>query len=326
VNTKVKYIIWALMVALLIAFFSVQEAQAAHTYDTKDRGTGSANPQTLSYTCGSGTTLLVLGIVTAGATARTGGAPTYDGVAMTQVDSTQTATETNVEMWYLADPSTGAAYDISVPNSNTLTLYLIASSYKAASGYTSTLDVSNGTTGSAADPSLSVDTNADGDVVVDVLGHGYHKIPTGNNQTLLYSTDDGAYTDSAQYALQASAGLITLSWTANADDWAMIVGAFKESAVTDLTWATGSADFEIYQSSNPAWDADPGSLVCSGTLTDDNASTISCGPGTIAGSTDYRVQVILNNTGALNATMASGDWLDHRLGRILTHFSQLWFL
>jgi hypothetical protein len=310
VNTKVKYTIWALMVALLIAFFSVQEAQAAHTYDTKLRGTGSANPQTLSYTCGSGTTLLVLGIVTEGATARTGGAPTYNGVAMTQVDTTRTATETNVEMWYLANPSTGSAYDISVPNSNTLTLYLIASSYKAASGYTSTLDVSNGTTGSTADPSLSVTTNVDGDVVVDILGHGYHKIPTANSHSLLYSTDDGAYTDSAQYALQASAGLITLSWTANADDWAMIVGAFKESPAPDLTWATGSAEFEIYQSSSPTWD-DDSPPVCAGTLTDDNASTISCDSGTITGSTSYRVQVILKNAGTANATMASGDYVDH---------------
>jgi hypothetical protein len=311
VNTKVKYTIRTLVVAVVIAFFSVQAAQAAHTYDTKLRGTGSANPQTLSYTCGSGATLLVLGIVAEGATSRTGGAPTFDGVAMTQVDSTQTATETNVEMWYLVNPSTGSAYDISVPNSNTLTLYLIASSYKAASGYTSALDVSNGTTGSTANPSLLVDTNVDGDVVVDVLGHGYHKVPTANSHTLLYSTDDGAYTDNAQYALQVTAGSITLSWTANADDWAMIVGAFKESPAPDLTWATGSADFEIYQSSSPTWD-DDSPPVCSGTLTDDNAATISCDSGTIAGSTDYRVQVILNNTGALNATMAAGDWLDHK--------------
>jgi hypothetical protein len=156
-----------------------------------------------------------------------------------------------------------------------------------------------------------VDTNVDGDVVVDVLGHGYHKVPTANSHTLLYSTDDGAYTDNAQYALQVTAGSITLSWTANADDWAMIVGAFKESPAPDLTWATGSADFEIYQSSSPTWD-DDSPPVCSGTLTDDNAATISCDSGTIAGSTDYRVQVILNNTGALNATMAAGDWLDHK--------------
>jgi hypothetical protein len=220
------------VMALGFCMIPVQQAQAAHTYDTKNRGTGNSNPQTLSYTCGSGATLLVLGIVTATTTARTGGAPTYNGVAMTQVDSTRTAAETNVEMWYLANPSTGSAYNISVPNSGALTLYLIASSYKAASGYTSALDVSNGdsNTGSA-NPSVAVTTKVNGDVVVDILGDGYYNAPSGNSPgTVLYSTDDGSYSDNAQYALQATAGLITLSWTVTSDDWAMVVGAFKEVA------------------------------------------------------------------------------------------------
>jgi len=77
----------------------------------------------------------------------------------------------------------------------------------------------------------------------------------------------------------------------------------------DLSWATGSADFRIYASSNLTWGA--GTLVCGGSLSDDNASTISCDPFTIDSSTQYRVQVVLDNTGTADATMASGDYVDH---------------
>jgi hypothetical protein len=79
--------------------------------------------------------------------------------------------------------------------------------------------------------------------------------------------------------------------------------------VPDLSWATGSADFEIWASSNLTWDN--GTLVCSGTLSDDNASTIDCDTGAIADSTQYRVQVVLENTGSADAAMASGDYVDH---------------
>jgi hypothetical protein len=51
--------------------------------------------------------------------------------------------------------------------------------------------------------------------------------------------------------------------------------------------------------------------VCSGTLSDDNGSTIDCTSGAIADSTQYRVQVVLENTGTADATMAAGDYVDH---------------
>jgi hypothetical protein len=71
--------------------------------------------------------------------------------------------------------------------------------------------------------------------------------------------------------------------------------------VPDLTWATGSADFEIWRSSSLTWDAD--SLVCGGTLTDDNGSTINCNYLAVVPSTQYRVQMVLKNAGTGNANM-----------------------
>jgi hypothetical protein len=203
-----------------------------HTFDAKKRVTGTANPLLVSHTCGSGATLLVLSLVVKADAPRTGGAPSYNGVAMTQVMWTMIATETNCEMWYLVNPSIGT-YNVSIPNSGGLTLYAITSSYKAQAGYTSAFDVANGDAPElpSANPSISVTTTVNGDVVVDTLGDGYNNKPTANNQTLLYSTDDGLYSDNAQYALQANAGLITFTWTVASDDWCMIVGAFKEVAL-----------------------------------------------------------------------------------------------
>jgi hypothetical protein len=76
-----------------------------------------------------------------------------------------------------------------------------------------------------------------------------------------------------------------------------------------FSWATGSADFKIYQDNTLTWNA--GTLVCSGTLSDENGATIDCDTGAIANSTQYRVQVILDNNGSADATMASGDYVDH---------------
>jgi hypothetical protein len=51
----------------------------------------------------------------------------------------------------------------------------------------------------------------------------------------------------------------------------------------ELTWVTGAADFKIYKSSSLTWGA--GTLICSGTLNDDNTDTISCSGGRITSST-----------------------------------------
>jgi len=204
----------------------------AHTYDTKNRDEGVGNPITVAITPTSGATLLVVGIVTNGNVARTGGAPTFNAIALTHIASrTGGAYETSVEMWYLPNPSIGS-YNVSVPNTGTNELHIVASVYKAQAGYTSTLDVTNGSSESTRDPDVSVTTTEDGDAIVDVLGSGNYTIPSGNNQTLLYETDDGNYCDAGQYDLQATAGGITFSWTiGSTEDWHMIVSAFKEEEI-----------------------------------------------------------------------------------------------
>jgi len=225
---KNKVIRWLSACGFLLAV--VPHVFAAHTYDTKAQTTmfTSPNPRILSYTCGSGTTLLVV-MIQHLQTSRTGGAPTYNSVAMTQVGAeVLNAQEVGVEMWYMIDPPTGAAHDISVPNTGSQNIQVNAASFKAQAGATSALDQNTSTNVDGANPSLNRTTTVDGDVCIDVLGDGYTSPPSARTHTLLYTDDPGAFSYETQYALQGSYGLITMSHTVASDDVAMIMACFKE--------------------------------------------------------------------------------------------------
>lgn len=221
----------------------------AHILDTNLRFSGATNPLVSNYTCGSGATLLVIGIVVGSSTQRSGGVPTYNGVEFTQADQTRqyiTAPETSCELWYLADPETGSALEISIPNPISLPIHVQASSYITAAGKTSELDADNGSSGTSASPSLSVTSTEDGDVFVAVFGDGENFTPTGQSGTELNTTDNGLYSDSNQFTLQVSAGALATSWETQTygagvygggvyngdDDWCMCVAAFKEVVIS----------------------------------------------------------------------------------------------
>jgi hypothetical protein len=230
---------FCLAVAALLA--APKEVRAAHTYDTK-AGTPTylaSDPKQLAFTCATGTTLLVV-MVYHNHTSRTGGAPTFHGVTMTQVGTeVLNAQEVGVEMWYLVDPDAGAEYIINVENDSSISLRIVAASFAAQSGYTSELDQNTSTNVDAQSPSLSRTTTVDGDVCLDVLGHGQSDPPSAHSNSTLYVTDEGFLTFSTQYALQANYGAITMSHTtANSDDVAMIMACFKEVVASSDSTAT----------------------------------------------------------------------------------------
>ena len=221
----------------------------AHIFDTNLRFTGSGNPLTSNYTPGSGATVLVIGIVTAGSAQRSGGTPTFDGNDLTQADQTRqhgVNPEISCELWYLLEPDTGSALQISIPNPTSLTLHVQVSTYKAASGFTSDLDVEGGDSGTSASASVSLTPTVNGAVIVGVFADGEDFIPTAQTGTELNTTDDGLYSDSNQFTLQAIATAIETGWTTQTygagvygggvyngdDDWALSVAAFKETNIT----------------------------------------------------------------------------------------------
>lgn len=208
------------------------------SYDTKGRlpataTTTSANPATVDITLGSTARVLWLLIVVAGTTARTGGAPTYNGVEMTQIGTTQNAggtPETCAEQWYLLDPPTGASYTLSVPNTNTGTLCLIAASGAPAANKVLALDQSLQTNGSSTNPGSTINSVTDGAIIFAGVGSGANTWnPTGRTGTQLYDWDAALWGLGAQYLLKSGTGNQAFSWTfGTSEDWVIMAASFKD--------------------------------------------------------------------------------------------------
>lgn len=210
----------------------------AHTIDTSLYATGANQPQTMSYTCGAGSTLFVLGVV-CNATVRAGGVPTFGGIPMTIINvDTYDSGETISQLYYLLNPSTGSAYTVSVPNTGTArTLYLRGSSYKAQSGYTTVYDASAraGSTGSA-NPSTNISVTAGG-VAVQIAGDGLLTLPTAYTHPTILPVDHGALTSWMTYALPVGTATIRMGATVASDDWSLVTGSWKEEQLPPAkTW------------------------------------------------------------------------------------------
>lgn len=210
-----------------------------HTLDTKAQiAAGTSDPQTTSYTCGSGATLLVVTLIYAEGT-RTGNV-TYNDVALTQADQTRypaSGSEARCELWYMVDPPTGSAYDIDVPNPNGLSLEVCISSYKAGTGYTSVYKTATGSQSNWGDwPRTGNQTpDKNGAVYVAVCCSGMDTHGTYNKLgTNLYETDNGTWGGSHQYYLQSTAAAAEMFWWLNsAEDWAMVSAVFDVLVLPD---------------------------------------------------------------------------------------------
>lgn len=217
----------------------------AHTLDTSQRFAAStATTVVNNYTCGAGTTVLVIGLSIRQNTARTG-TPTYNGVNMTQGDQTRLgASEVSCEIWYLINPPTGVSYQISVPNGTGVQIAVTAVSFKAATGFGTQYDVGNGNATSTASPSQAVTTTVNGAAVFQIACHSSNTLgsPLSFSHTAIgTATDHGQYVDAAQYALQANLGTITLTVTnlgASAAQATSVV-AFKEYSLSNIKTIQG---------------------------------------------------------------------------------------
>ncbi|MHC4497500.1 MAG: hypothetical protein ACYS21_00135, partial [Planctomycetota bacterium] len=121
-----------------------------------------------------------------------------------------------------------------------------------------------------------------------------------SNKTANYSLTNAYYTE-LEYAIQATGNFTpggTYYFRVTDDGSDPNYTYTRYPAVTmystpDMTWETGAADFEIWESSSLTWDA--GTLVASATLTDDTVEIVSATPGGVKPSTQYRVQAVLKN-------------------------------
>lgn len=207
----------------------------AHTFGKNStRTSGTANPiTTATFTIERGETVLVLLLKVVGATDRTGGAPTFAGLTMTQASTTQKAAaspEASAELWYLLDPPVGS-WTASIPNAGSLTIFYTLATGKAKAGGKSAFDVAAGANGTSTNPAPgSVTTTEDGAIGFAVVATGAQTwAPSARAGTQIADTDDGAHGGGEQYHLQATRGATNLNWTfGTSDDWGAVAVYFKE--------------------------------------------------------------------------------------------------
>jgi hypothetical protein len=205
------------------------------------RTSAATSPITRSATTAAGDTVLVLMLKTVGATDRTGGAPTFNGVAGVQANSTQkaaTTPEAGAELWYWTGSvlsGTGSLFigtaNIVIPNTGSATIFSSAYTGRAASGFTSQFDAANGTNATSTNPTTNaIVSTVNGAIYFAVTAGGWTTFaPSARTGTSLFETDDGADGGGGQYFLQTSAGSQAMTWTfGTSDDWGAVGAAFRE--------------------------------------------------------------------------------------------------
>jgi hypothetical protein len=207
----------------------------ALTYDTKLRIPATALTTTTSaasasYTCGATAGVLVVMVMYAGVTQRTGGAPTYNSVALTQAESLAGVTEAACELWYMLSPPKSQSLTVNVPNGNGVTMWVYVASATTAAGYTCALDNTGINETTAASPSVTVTNVATPTIIFAVVATGDNTFaPTARTGNSLYEEDIAAYGSAAQYYNRTGTGNQTLSWTdTTSDDYGAIGVAFNE--------------------------------------------------------------------------------------------------
>lgn len=210
----------------------------AHTFGTSSgQSTGTTNPIVISFTTSPGDTVLVVMLASAGTTsARTGGAPTYNSLTMTQAGSNQgdPAGEGVAELWYLLDPPIGT-YDVSIPNAGSLTIRRLICTGRSTLGK-SYFDAAGGSNGTTTNPTANVTTTGYGDIIFSVTFTGATTwAPSGRDGTQIQDIDNGANGMGYQYLLKPEPGTYPAGWTfGTIDDWGLCIGAFKDASQPSL--------------------------------------------------------------------------------------------
>jgi hypothetical protein len=192
----------------------------------------AANPATFTINCPENTGVLWLWIHVRTTTARSGGTPTYNGVAMTAGNAKANhggTAEANGETWYMLNPPTGSAYTISVPNAGVLNMALIAATAtKSASSKAVARENYVSTPGNSTNPSATTPSLSNTCIVFAGVGNGATTwAPSGRTGTQIYDWDTGTTGHGAQY--RSGSGALAMGWTfGTSEDWLVQADAFYE--------------------------------------------------------------------------------------------------
>jgi hypothetical protein len=182
----------------------------------------------------TGDSVVAVLIKVTGASARTGGAPTLAGVAMTQASTAQFAAaspEAGAELWYTLNPNAAGSTALTIPDGNA-----VAGFYTVVSGQASTgvagLTNAAGANGTSTNPAPgSITPTAAGDIGFAIVASGATTWnPSPQAGTVIANTDDGAHGGGEQYVIAPNTTGINLGWTfGTSDDWGAVAVFFKEA-------------------------------------------------------------------------------------------------
>lgn len=310
-----------LLIFTLLLF--IPSVVADHTFDTSGNylttttAWSTVDPGNLSYTAGTGSTVMVLGIYVVGSTYRTDGTPTFNGKSFISLGRNVASTpETTAELWYLplSTTDTGAAYNISVPNAATSRdINFAVVTFKSGTGM-SGLDSNNSTNGMTANPNNSVTTTVTGDAIVSVLGSGAGTSTgaIGYGGTQLYVNDPGAYFGKFGYKIMSGTGTNYSGWTVAADDFALLTAAFKETVKPEPPSPINLANTTGTTWVNHTWSVGSGNITDSYNISQNetwtNGSALTYFNASIVANGWSNISVYAYNTsgaGSLNATPIS---------------------
>lgn len=226
----------------------------AIAFDTATTGSvaGSPTSLTFSHTNGSGSKrLLVVCIAYQDTTSATG--VTYNGVAMTFV-ARASQNFTSSEIWYLANPSTGANNVVITMSGATSYITATANSFTGVA-QTSLTDGSNTATGSSTTASVDVTTGRDNSWVIDCVAiqtnTGDITLTVGSGQTQRSNqTNSSQERQGTSTEPTTTAGTVTMDWTLSISrNWSTVGFAFKEAGTDNtLTLSQGSYSYSGFDS------------------------------------------------------------------------------
>ena len=158
----------------------------------------------------------------------------YGGETLTEIRSDDAGGLAHSSLWYLVDPTTGSnSVDVTLSAADDVVIGAISF---LGVDQTNPIDVHNGNTGNSANPSVSLTTTVDDDLIVDVVGSLDGPLLAGLGQTQRWGLTEGTTAGGGSTKTVGAPGLSTNTWTnfAGARDWAISAAALKPSPCNGL--------------------------------------------------------------------------------------------
>lgn len=208
---------------------------------------GGVNPFSWSHTITGFSPVLLVGVISDSTSNAVTGI-TYNGVALTKIDSQAQGGNVKVEFWYLKAPATGTN-TVQVTMTSTGDTGAFSLSYTGVD-QAAPIDASAGTTGvSGTNPSLNLTTISTNSLVVDALALDSASISGTPGASQTERVDAAADTWNRMLSSEQTAvsiGTYTMSWTpSSAIGWAQISAALKSVNSNTVVDSTAPVDTAV---------------------------------------------------------------------------------